>query len=103
MASLGQRGTDIIDTGGTYHDGVNTLAIGGAYRERDGLRFGSLVGSLRKTLPLVKEISDTGAVHEEAQNASFARQFSLQRIAALYHCLGASSDGLPEVRQAIWS
>jgi hypothetical protein len=44
-----------------------------------------------------------GAIHEEVQNASLAIQFSSHRIAASYHCCGESSEGLPDVRQAMWS
>src|SRR5277367_4471731 len=53
FGSCGREGMDALGAGGTYLEGFDGIAIGGAYRARGGGGFGSLVGSLRNMLLLV--------------------------------------------------
>ena len=103
LGSFGHDGVDALSAGGTYLEGFDGVAIGGAYREIGGGGLGSLVGSLRDILLVVDDVSGCAVVREAVRNASFAIRFSSHKIAASYHSLGVSSEGRPEVRQATWS
>ena len=103
LISFGQVDIEMPGTGGSCCDGFEELAISSVYLERGMRGFEGLVVGLQNTLLLFKVVSWCSAVCEEAQKASLAMRFSLQRITASYHCLGISSEGRPEVRQATWS
>jgi hypothetical protein len=72
-----------------------------------GLNCEPVVGSvatcgrgLRSIPPMFKSVCTGWAILNEVRKASLVMQFSLHRMAALYHCFGDSSKGRPDVRQA---
>src|SRR5277367_1834421 len=72
LGSFGRDGVDALGTGGTYLEGFEVVAIGGAYCEMGGGGLGSLVGSLRNMLLLADDVSGCVAVRKAIRKASFA-------------------------------
>src|SRR6202790_5025510 len=91
--SFGLVGVETLCAEGVYRVGVIVCEVGGRGRVT-GAR------GLRNMLPGCALISEHEAIREDVRKASFAMRFLSQRIAALYHCLGALSEGRPVVRQA---
>ena len=82
-------------------EGFEGVVMDGAKCESAGGGFATLPGGRRNILPLTVEVSEHEVIQEEAQNASLAMRFSSQRMAAVYHSFGASSEGHPLVKQAM--